>query len=402
MVHHPFHAIEAAPADPILGLNDLFNKDSNPHKVNLTLGIYQDDNGVNPVLKSVKQAEKLLLERENTKSYLAIGGREEYGRAVRELVFGTGHLVPPEGCAVTMHTPGGTGALRLGAEFLASQFPRCSVWVSDPTWANHRAIFAGAGLRVESYPYLDQANQRLRMEELLESLAKIPEGDVVLLHGCCHNPSGLDPTPEQWEELAGLFAGRALIPFFDLAYQGLGEGLEQDGYAPRAFGRKGIGMLVAGSFSKSFSLYRERVGSLTLVGSAPEEVNRAQSRLKSCARATYSNPPAHGGLIVETVLGEPELQALWLEELDGMRERILSMRSAFVEGLKSMGAARDWDYIKTQKGMFSLSGISREEVGRLREEFSIYILENGRINLAGMTPANMDYLCNSIAKVINS
>ncbi len=400
MPYHPFGAVKQAPPDPILGLTELFRVDPNPQKINLTVGVFLDDRGVNPILGSVKQAEKILLEKETTKSYLAIPGGESYGEVTRELLFGAGHPVLNDARAVTMQTPGGTGALRLGADFLASQFPGAHVWISDPTWANHRAVFSAAGLEVKTYPYLDMEKHGLRFREMSETLENIPEGDVVLLHGCCHNPSGIDPTREQWEELCRLFSGRPIIPFFDIAYQGLGAGLEEDALAVRTFGNEGIEMLVAASFSKSFGLYRERVGSLTLVGSSPEEAQKALDSLKIYARSNYSNPPAHGGLVVETVLLDQELRELWLRELDGMRERIRHMRAAFVDTLQALGVGRDFGFLKKQKGIFSFSGIHREEVVRLREEYSIYMLENGRINVAGITPANLEYLCRSIAAVL--
>ncbi len=400
MSPHLFENVEMAPSDPIIGINELFQNDDNPSKVNLTYGIYMDDQGVCPVLSAVKQAEKILLERETTKEYLGIAGEAHYGGLVREQLFGEGHRVIRENLATTVHTPGGTGALKVGADFLATQFPGAAVWISDPSWSNHRMLFSAAGYQVHTYPYLDEENYGLKFEAMLETLEKIPEGDVVLLHGCCHNPTGIDPTPEQWDALLELFSRRPIIPFIDIAYQGLGEGLAEDAYGVRAFGEAGINMLVATSFSKSFGLYRERVGGVTLVASSAEEAERAQSNLKVCVRTNYSSPPAHGGLVVDTVLSTPELRTLWLGELDGMRERIQHMRELFVDTLKAAGVKRDFSFLRAQKGMFSYTGITGEPVLRLRAEYGVYMLENGRINVAGITPRNADYLGRSIAAVL--
>lgn len=400
MSFHLFERLEMAPPDPILGLNEQFKSDSNPSKVNLTIGIYLNAEGVCPVLSSVKQAEKIMLERETTKNYLSIEGDARFGGLVREQVFGGEHRVIRENLATTMHTPGGTGALKVGADFIASQFPGAGVWISDPSWPNHRGLFTAAGYAVHTYPYLDAENNRLDFEAMRETLETVPENDLVLLHGCCHNPTGIDLTQAQWDALVELFQRRALLPFIDIAYQGLGDGLEEDAYGVRAFGEAGINMLVATSFSKCFGLYRERVGGVTLVASSREEAERALSNLRVCVRTNYSSPPAHGSNIVETVLSDSELKKLWRTELDGMRERIQSMRSLFVEKLKEEGVKRDFGFLHGQKGMFSFTGITGEPVLRLRSEFGVYMLENGRINVAGITPHNVDYLCRSIATVL--
>jgi len=400
MPYRPFAHVEQAPPDPIMGLTELFRNDSNPDKINLSIGVYQDDNGVNPVFRSVKQAERRLLEEENTKSYLPIGGEPRYGELVRELVFGKGHALVSDGRAVTLHTPGGTGALRLGAEFLKEQFPERTLWLSDPTWPNHKGVFGNAGLTMESYPYYDPETHGMRFDDMLEALERVPDGDVVLLHGCCHNPTGVDPTPEQWQKLAELFARRDLIPYFDFAYQGLGTGLEEDAVGVRTFADKGLCLLVSSSFSKNFGLYRERVGALTIVSGDADEAARVASRVKIVARRAYSNPPAHGGKAVEVVLTDPELRKEWEDEVRQVRQRILSMRELFVQKLKELGVSRDFGFLMEQKGMFSFSGIGREEVLRLREEYGIYMSENGRINVAGMTTGNIDYLCNAIARVL--
>jgi aspartate aminotransferase/aromatic-amino-acid transaminase len=399
---HLFENVEMAPPDPILGLNEQFKSDSNPKKVNLTIGIYLNDKGVCPVLSSVKQAEKILLEKETTKNYLSIEGEARYGKLVREQLFGEGHRVLKEDFIITAHTPGGTGALKVGADFIRFQFPKAAAWISDPSWANHRALFAAAGYEVKTYPYLDAENYRLNFEGMLEALEAAPEGDMVLLHGCCHNPTGIDPTPAQWDALAELFQRRALIPFIDIAYQGLGDGLDEDAYGVRAFGEAGVNMLVATSFSKCFGLYRERTGAVTLVASTSEEAARAMSRLKVCVRTNYSSPPAHGGHIVDTVLSEPELQKLWRSELDAMRERIQHMRRLFIDTLKDAGVKRDFSFIIDQKGMFSYTGITGEPVLRLRSDYGVYMLENGRINVAAITPDNVAYLGRSIAEVLGA
>ena len=391
----------AAP-DPILGLTEQFNQDPNPNKINLGIGVYLDENGINPVLKSVKRAEEMWLAEEKSKNYLGIAGEAQYGELDRELMFGRGHPVLSENRAVTLHTPGGTGALRLGGDFIKGMWPKAAIWMSDPTWANHLGIFAASGLVVNIYPYYDGASQTLRFEEMLSVLERIPEGDAVLIHACCHNPTGLDPAPDQWKTLVALFQRRRLLPFLDFAYQGLGNGVDEDALAVREFGAAGLSFLVAHSYSKCLGLYRERVGALTLVTGSSDEAQRVMSQVKLVARANYSNPPAHGGKVVELVLGDPGLRAQWLEELTAMRERILAMRRLFAATLKELGVQRDFGFLAGQRGMFSFSGISRQEVLRLRKEFGIYLIENGRINVAGMTGENMPYLCNAIAAVLKN
>jgi aspartate/tyrosine/aromatic aminotransferase len=399
--YRPFSVVEQAPPDPILGLTEQFKKDANAKKVNLCIGVYQDETGKNPVLKSVKQAERMWLERETTKDYLGMAGEESYGRLVQELVFGKEHPVVKEKRAATLHTPGGTGALRLGADFLHSQMPKAAVWISDPTWPNHRGIFQSAGVGVKTYPYYDPASHEIAFERLLEALEKVPEGDVVLIHACCHNPTGADPSPEQWERIVQIFQRRPIVPFLDFAYQGFGDGLEPDAHGVRAFANAGLELLVASSFSKNFGLYRERVGALTIVASDAAEAGRVMSRAKLTARASYSNPPAHGAKVAELVLTTPELRDQWEREVDTMRNRIHQMRRMFVDGLKAKGVKRDFEFIVRQRGMFSFCGVTPEEVKTLRERFGIYLVDNGRINVAGMTPANMDYLTTAIAAVLN-
>ena len=402
MNYRPFDAIEPAPPDPILGLTEAFRKDANALKINLTSGVYQDEGGTNPVLRSVKQAERMLLELETTKDYLGIGGDESYARAVQRMVFGPQHPVVTEGRAVTVHTPGGTSALRVGGEFLASQFPKATLWLSDPTWPNHPGIFRSTGLKIATYPYYDADTHGLRFEAMREALERVPEGDIVLLHGCCHNPTGVDPTQEQWRSIAEVFTRRPIIPFLDFAYQGFGLGVEEDAYAVRLFASAGIEMIVSSSFSKNFGLYRERVGALTVVTGNGQAASAVLSRVKQTVRTNYSNPPAHGSKVVELVLGEPDLRGMWEREVVEMRDRIHEMRRLFVETLRKYGVKRDFDFLLRQKGMFSFSGIGKEEVRRLRNEYGIYIVESGRINVAAMTHSKMDYLCRSIAEVLGS
>ena len=400
MPYSPFSNVESAPADPILGLTENFRNDANPKKINLTSGVYQDESGVNPVLKSVKQAERMWLELETTKDYLGIGGESSYAETVQKFVFGADHPVVSDKRAVTAHTPGGTGALRVAGDFLHGQFPGAGIWVSDPTWPNHHGVFNSAGMKVNTYPYYDPETRSLRFEELMAALEAVPENDVVLLHSCCHNPTGVDPTPEQWDRIVQVFRQRPILPLLDFAYQGFGQGLDPDSYAVRAFASAGLEMIVSSSFSKNFGMYRERVGALTVVTSDPQAATAVMTRLKQAIRANYSNPPSHGGNVVEMVIGNRELHALWEQELEEMRNRIQGMRRLFVETLKKCGVRRDFDFLLRQNGMFSFSGIAKDEVIELRETYAIYLVENGRINVAGMTRNNMDYLCQSIAAVL--
>jgi len=398
MPYSPFSAVKTAPPDPILGLAEQFTHDAHPGKINLTKGVYNDETGINPVLQSVKQAERRWQEEEKTKDYLAIAGDARFGELVRELMFGAGSPLVQDGRAVTVHTPGGTGALRVGADFLRGQFPQAGAWLSDPTWPSHTGIFTKAGFAVNTYPYLDPASHGLAFEAMLAALEKVPDGDVVLLHACCHNPTGIDPTPEQWQRLAELFGRRPLVPFFDFAYQGFGDGLEEDAVGLRAFLDAGIPLVVSSSFSKNFGLYRERVGGLTVVTASPEEGASVFSQLKVTARILYSNPPAHGGKVVELVLTDPELRRLWLEELAAMRGRIKEMRELFVKEARAAGVKRNFDFLLAQKGMFSYSGIPRDQVLRMRERHGIYLLESGRINVAGLTRENIPHFCKAIAE----
>jgi aspartate/tyrosine/aromatic aminotransferase len=400
MPYRPFAAVEMAPPDPILGIVEQFKQSTNPKKVNLCIGVYQDETGANPVLKSVKQAEKMWLELEHTKDYLGMAGEEGLCRAVQEIVFGADSSVVKERRAATLIAPGGTGALRVGADFLHGLLPQAAVWISDPTWPNHRGIFQAGGLAVKTYPYYDDARHGLVFDKMLAALEQVPEGDVVLLHACCHNPTGCDPAPAQWDRIVELFKRRPIVPFLDFAYQGFGQGLEPDAYAVRAFANAGLEMLVASSFSKNFGVYRERVGAITFVTGETAEAARVMSRAKLTVRANYSNPPAHGGKAVELVLSTAELKALWLTEVKGMCARIQQMRRLFVETLKAKGVQDDFSFILGQRGMFSFSGITGAKVQKLKDRYGIYMSDNGRINVAAMTPSTMDYLCTSIAAVL--
>jgi aromatic-amino-acid transaminase len=331
---------------------------------------------------------------------LPIDGSAEYGEAVRELIFGTGHPLVKSGRAVTMHTPGGTGGLRVAGDFLLRAHPIGTIWMSHPTWANHNQIFGAAGLQIKSYPYYDAEAKCLDLDAMLNALSQIPEGDIVLLHGCCHNPTGMDPSADEWRRIADILVKRSLVPLVDFAYQGLAVGIEEDTEGLRILTDACQELLVVSSFSKNFGLYRERTGAMTIVAETPDAAARALSHAKQIARANYSNPPAHGGSVVTTVLRDEKLRAQWVQEVAEIRNRIRGMRELFVETLKTKGVTRDFSFITRQNGMFSFSGLTKEQVETLREKNAIYIVGSGRINVAGMTPGNMDSLCEAIAAVL--
>lgn len=392
--------VKAAPADSILGITEAFRNDPSPNKVNLGVGVYKDETGNTPILQAVKRAERILLEKEITKSYLPIPGDPGYGTAVQELLFGSVSDVIVNRRAATVHTPGGTGALRVGADLLKRFVPQAKVWVSSPTWANHRGIFGAVGFTLAEYEYFDHSAMRLDFQSMLGRLNSIPAGDIVLLHACCHNPSGFDLTDEQWDEVVSVAQKQKWIPFLDFAYQGFGTGLESDSYAVRRFAATGMDCFVASSFSKNFGLYNERTGAFTIISPTQAESVVAMSHLKKTVRVLYSNPPAHGGLVVSTILHDQELRKVWEQELTEMRERIIGMRKALVEGLASRGVARDFSYIIRQRGMFSFSGLEKRIVDWLREKRHIYMVEGGRINLAGLATRNIEYVCDSIAEAL--
>ncbi len=395
-----FEKVTAAPADPILGLTEEFRNDHRSHKINLGVGIYKNDAGDTPILKTVKKAEQILLDTEKTKNYLSIEGNAEYGVLVQGLLFGTDSEIVTSRRARTAQAPGGTGALRIGAEFLARQKLSRKVWISNPTWVNHFQVFGAAGMETGEYTYYNPQTRGLDFDGMLTSLTAAAPGDVVLLHGCCHNPTGIDPTIEQWETLAKFCAERQLLPFFDFAYQGFAFGVEEDAAGLRTFARYHREMLVASSFSKNFGLYNERVGAITLVTDAESIANVAFSQIKTTIRANYSNPPAHGAAIVATVLRDAALRAEWEAEVKEMRDRIHEMRKLFVAKLKAHGVERDFSFMTEQNGMFSFSGLDKAQVARLKEEFAVYIVGSGRISVAGITSGNIDALCQAIAKVL--
>jgi aspartate/tyrosine/aromatic aminotransferase len=397
-----FEQFTPAPPDAILGLTEAFRKDPNPRKINLGVGVYKDAAGRTPVLASVKRAEERIFQDEATKSYLDIDGSPAYAAAVQELLFGPAHEALANKRAVTAQAPGGTGALRVAADLVNRLMPGKRVWISDPTWPNHPNVFRAAGIEVVTYPYFDPALNGINFGRMLATVEQIPAGDVLLLHGCCHNPTGSDLTAEQWNEVADIVAARKLLPLVDFAYQGFAEGLREDAAGLLAMVRPGAEVLIASSFSKNFGLYNERVGALTLVAADEKSAQTALSHIKQAIRANYSNPPAHGAAIVTTVLSDPTLHIQWEGEVTEMRDRINTMRHLFVETLNEKGVRRDFSFIARQRGMFSFSGLNADHVKALRERYSIYIVGGGRINVAGMTEGNMDYLCGAIAEVLGA
>lgn len=395
-----FTTIEMAPRDPILGVTEAFNADQNPAKTNLGVGVYYDDNGKVPLLDCVRKAESILMEKAAPRTYLPIDGLAVYDKVVQELVFGPGSPVIAEKRAITAQAIGGTGALKLGADFLKRFSPDSEVYISDPSWENHRALFESAGFVVNNYPYYDPATHGVNFKAMLACLQEMPKGAIVLLHACCHNPTGADLTAEQWSQVIEVVTGRGLIPFLDMAYQGFGEGIAEDGKVVGMFTAAGGPLFVSNSFSKSFSLYGERVGALSIVGATAEEAARVLSQLKRVIRTNYSNPPVHGGQVVATVLGSAELRQVWEDELAGMRVRIREMRNALVEKLKAKAPDHDFGFVREQCGMFSYSGLSKAQVGRLRDEFSIYAVDTGRICVAALNSKNIDLVVDAIAKVL--
>jgi aspartate/tyrosine/aromatic aminotransferase len=395
-----FEAIQAAPPDAILGITEAFRADPNPKKINLSVGVYQDSTGRTPILESVRKAGQLVLERQKTMSYLPIPGSPAYASAVQQLMFGKGHEVETSGRTATSHTPGGTGALRVAADFFHQQLPKATVWLTQPTWPNHPQIFAAAGVPTKSFPFFDAKTNSLAFEEALGAIEKMPAGDVIMLHGCCHNPTGIDPTPAQWNKLADLIYGRGLLPFLDFAYQGFADGIDEDAAGLNALTRAGKELIVCSSFSKNFGLYCERVGALTIVAKDKAAADIVQSQIKVCIRSNYSNPPAHGAELVTTVLGDAALRKQWEQELAGMRDRINGMRALLVKTLKEKGVPGDYSFITRQRGMFSFSGLTPQHVEALKQKYAIYIVGSGRINVAGITEQNVGPLCEAIADVV--
>jgi aromatic-amino-acid transaminase len=394
-----FAAVEMAPRDPILGLNEQFNADTNPNKVNLGVGVYFDENGKLPLLKCVAQAEKQMMETPTARGYLPIDGIAAYDKAVQGLVFGADSAAVKDGRVATVQGIGGTGGLKIGADFLKRLNPNAKVLISDPSWENHRALFTNAGFTVETYPYYDAAKKGVNFDAMLAGLKAAPAGTVVVLHACCHNPTGYDITPAQWAQVVDAVKAAKLVPFLDMAYQGFGEGIKEDGAVIEQFMAAGLDFFVSTSFSKSFSLYGERVGALSVVCESKDEAARVLSQLKIVIRTNYSNPPTHGAQVVATVLNTPALRTLWEEELAGMRVRIKEMRTLLVEKLKAAGLKQDMSFITSQKGMFSYSGLTKEQMQRLRTEFGIYGVDSGRICVAALNKKNIDAVVSAIAKV---
>ena len=396
----PLASVEMAPKDPILGVTEAYVADQNQHKVNLGVGVYTDDNGKVPLLESVRRAEESRVKSGTPKSYLPIDGIAAYDLAVQELVFGKESEAVKAKRIVTVQALGGTGGLKIGADFLRQISPGAAVWISEPSWENHRALFEGAGFAVKEYPYYDPKTHGLNFDGMLGALKKLPAGAIAVLHSCCHNPTGVDLTQDQWKQVLEVVQSRGIVPFLDLAYQGFADGTDADAYAPRLFAEATQPVFLSSSFSKSFSLYGERVGALSVIAGSAEEAARVLSNLKRVVRANYSNPPTHGSDIVARVLTNPELRALWEQELGGMRDRIKAMRRALVDGIHNRAPGADFSFVLKQRGMFSYSGLTQAQVARLRVEFSIYAIETGRICVAALTSKNIDYVADAIARVI--
>ncbi|GAB4397616.1 MAG: aspartate/tyrosine/aromatic aminotransferase [Rhodoferax sp.] len=395
-----FSAVELAPRDPILGLNEQYNADPNPNKVNLGVGVYFDDNGKLPLLQCVQQAEKALMEKPAARGYVPIDGIAAYDAQVKALVFGADSEPVQSGRVATVQALGGTGGLKIGADFLKQLRPQSKVLISDPSWENHRALFGRAGFEVGTYRYYDATSRALDFDGLLADLNAAEPGTIVVLHACCHNPTGYDISPAQWDQVITAVKARGLVPFLDMAYQGFGFGLAEDGAVIGKFVAAGLDFFVSTSFSKSFSLYGERVGALSVLCASKDEADRVLSQLKIVIRTNYSNPPTHGGAIVAKVLGTPDLRTLWEHELGEMRTRIKAMRQKLVDGLKAAGVQQDMGFITRQIGMFSYSGLSKDQMLRLRNEFGVYGTDTGRMCVAALNSKNIDYVCASIAKVL--
>ncbi|MBJ3815801.1 aspartate/tyrosine/aromatic aminotransferase [Shimwellia pseudoproteus] len=396
-----FQKVDAYAGDPILSLMETFKEDPRDGKVNLSIGLYYNGEGIIPQLQAVAEAEKRLNSQPHGASlYLPMEGLNSYRQAVAPLLFGADHPVLRDGRVATIQTLGGSGALKVGADFLKHYFPAAKVWVSNPTWENHIAIFAGAGFEVGTYPWFDNDSKGVDIDGLLAHLNTLPAGDIVLLHPCCHNPTGADLTRAQWDQVIEVLKARELLPFLDIAYQGFGAGMEEDAYALRAVASAGLPALISNSFSKIFSLYGERVGGLSVICENSETAARVLGQLKATVRRIYSSPPNYGAQVVSLVLNDPQLRAVWLAEVESMRQRIIEMRHVLVETLKTQMPGRDFDYLQRQRGMFSYTGLSAAQVDRLREEFGVYLIASGRMCLAGVNRHNVDYVARAIAAVM--
>jgi len=394
-----FAAVELAPRDPILGLNEAFNADPRDTKVNLGVGVYFDDNGKIPLLAAVKTAEEARLKAALPRGYQPIEGAAAYNTAVQNLLFGKDSALLANGQVITAQAIGGTGALKIGADYLKRLNPNAKVYISDPSWENHRALFESAGFEVETYPYYDAATRGVNFDGLKARLNSLVPGSIVLLHACCHNPTGADLSDAQWQEIVDISKERGLVPFLDMAYQGFADGIDADAVAIRAFSASGLQFFASSSFSKNFSLYGERVGALSIVTASKEESGRVLSQVKRVIRTNYSNPPIHGGALVSSVLASTELRQIWETELAGMRDRIRAMRGGLVDAIKAQGVAQDFSFVAQQRGMFSYTGLSAAQVERLKEEFGIYAVSTGRICLAALNTKNIDYVAKAIAAV---
>ena len=395
-----FETIQKLPPDPILGLSSAFEADPSSNKVDLGAGVYKDETGVTPIFKSVKEAERRWAQQETTKVYISPPGYADFNSAVQKLILGADHPALAADRVRSVMAPGGCGALRVGAELINRCKAGATIWVSKPTWANHVPLLGSAGLKIAEYPYYDAAAHGVDFTAMRKSLEGAARGDLLLLHGCCHNPTGADLNRTQWDAIAELAARKGLVPFVDLAYQGLGEGLDEDAHGPRVLARTVPELLLAYSCSKNFGLYRDRIGALLTVSPTPEQADAGITHINNIARGIYSMPPAHGGALVKTVLNDPALYAQWQGEVDGMRKRIHMLRALLADTLKKMNAPRDFEFIKREYGMFSFLGVSKEQVQRLRTEFSIYMVDSSRINVAGVSPKNIEYLAKAIISVL--
>ena len=395
-----FSSLKAQPTDPILGLMAAYRDDTNPNKIDLGVGVYKDEQGNTPVLKCVKKAEQFRLANETSKSYVGLAGDAGYNDKIRTLIFGEDHQVIAADRARTVQTPGGTGALRVAAEFLVKCKKDATIWVSAPTWANHMALFAAANLQVKEYPYYDYENRGLKFDEMMETLSQVKEGDIVLLHACCHNPSGMDLNKEQWDQVAQLAVDNGFTPMIDMAYQGFGTGLEEDAYGVRLMADKVDELVICSSCSKNFGLYRERLGAVTVVGKDTISTEIANSVVLGVVRGIYSMPPHHGADIVNTILSSEELTAMWHQELAEKRDRINGLRKLIVEKLSAVGIEQDFSFIERQHGMFSFFGIEKDKIEQLKNDYSIYIVGSSRMNVAGISQSNIDYFTSSVAAVL--
>ena len=396
-----FAAVEMAPRDPILGLNEAFNADPRDTKVNLGVGVYFDDNGKIPLLGAVRIAEETRLKAAPPRGYQPIEGAPAYNQAVQNLLFDKDSGLLANGQVITAQALGGTGALKVGADYLKRLNPEARVYISDPSWENHRALFESAGFEVNNYAYYDAATRGVNFSGMKASLNALAAGSVIVLHACCHNPTGADLSQAQWDEVVAICKDKGLVPFLDMAYQGFADGIDADAAAVRALSNSGLQFFVASSFSKSFSLYGERVGALSIVTASKEESARVMSQVKRVIRTNYSNPPIHGGALVAGVLASPELRQMWETELAGMRDRIRGMRTGLVEAIKAQGVAQDFSFVAQQRGMFSYTGLTAAQVERMKEEFGIYAVSTGRICLAALNSRNVDYVAKAIAAVTN-